>query len=310
MFASQQFLQLKREVWEHRFAFFLTPLVGIVLPIIVAIYIFYYGPLLILNGAINIHIDNSYIKDFIVPANEPNYPYFHFHKENAFSFFASVACGISIASYFFIYFICAVNYGFGSLFSDRKSREILFWRSLPVSEAQNIGGKLMVLCIFLPLLMTLASLLVWCVLVVGGAAYAGDLKLVGYWLLENKGSSLPWFLLSFLFALLILPFTCWSLFMSALVRHHPGVLGILLPALLIVVDLLLKRYMGIELGIRSAISSYLDSLSTYMGGLDEKSIIRWFELDGEFWWLMLISLSVSLTFLAATLWLRNNRYEI
>jgi len=310
MFASQQVLQLKREVWEHRFAFYLIPLVGFALPIIIAIYIFYYGPPLILHGAINIHIDNSHIKDFIVPANEQSHAYFHFHKDNAFSFFASVACGISIVSYFFIYFICAINYGFGSLFSDRKSREILFWRSLPVSETQNIGGKLIVLCIFLPLLMALVSLFVWIMLLLGGAAYASDMKLVWYWLLENKGSSLPWFLLSFLFAFLILPFTCWSLFMSALVRHHPGVLGVLLPILLIAVDALLKRFVGIELGIRSAISSYLHTLKTYMSALGDKNIIRWFELDGEFWWLMLISLSVSLAFLAVTIWLRNNRYEI
>lgn len=309
MYANKIILQLKREIWEHRFAFFWGPISGILLPMMIAFAVFYYGPESMLAGRIDMQFDNSHIKDFVVPANERTLAYYDFHKEGAFKLFAHATAGISIIAFFFVYAVIALNYAFGSLFADRKGRDILFWRSLPVSETRNILGKLSVLCLYLPVKIIVTSFVAWLVILLGGAAYAGDVGLVWQWLPHGTVSMLMGFGVIFLFVLCFLPFLSWALMVSALVKNHPGTLGVLIPTLLVVADALIQRYWGVGFGLKAALHFYLASIGTYFEGRDGE-IANWFSMQSGLWGILLISLSVSLVFLGAALWLRNSRYEI
>jgi ABC-2 type transport system permease protein len=209
-----------------------------------------------------------------------------------------------------VYSIIALNYSFGCLFSDRKTREILFWRSLPLSEANNLRGKLMTLCISLPLLISLASLVVWLLIVFSGAIYAGDLGLVWQWLFGPESGSLMWFWLLLLFPLFLLPLTSWALFMSALVKNHPGVLGILLPLAILSVEAWLRFHWEIVIGFHPVLQSYVDAIEAYIVFLDGDNFLSWISVESGLWQLLCKSLVVAVIFIAAALWLRNKRYEI
>lgn len=310
MSANKILLQMQREYWEYRFSFICGSVLGGVLPILIAIFIFYYGPQKILDGQINLNMSDLQIKEFVNPANEKTLAFYHFHKEGAFAFFAQAALAISVVAYLFVYAILALNYAFGSLFSDRKSREILFWRSLPLGETDNMLGKLLTLCISLPLLSLVGSLVVWLLIVLSGAAYAGDLGLFWYWLCAPKSGLLMWFWLLIFLPLCFLPIASWALFMSSLVKNHPGVIGILMPVLWLAAESWVRFHWAPEFGLHPALNAYVDTMGNYIGFLDDKSVMEWFSVESGFWKILFQSLSVTLLFVAMGLWLRNNRYEI
>jgi ABC-2 type transport system permease protein len=52
--------------------------------------------------------------------------------------------------------IISLNYMLGALYDDRKDRSILFWKSLPVSDLMTVTSKIVTLLILIPLCFTLA----------------------------------------------------------------------------------------------------------------------------------------------------------
>ncbi|MBB4212414.1 ABC-2 type transport system permease protein [Rhodothalassium salexigens DSM 2132] len=150
------------------------------------------------------------------------------------TFLLGVSLPLALATYFIVFFTLL-----GSLYEDRRDRSFLFWKSMPVSDTEEVlarflGGALLP---FVTVnLVTLAGLLVLlvCATVVGLAQGAN----VG--LLWQIGPYLQLWLLSFpLFVLMMLwmlPLTGWVLFASSVAPRAPFAFAVLPPVLAMAIE--------------------------------------------------------------------------
>lgn len=306
MFANKIMLQLKREIWEYKFSLIWGPLIAMMIPLIFVAGILYWGPQAAVasDGGFG-----GYFKSFVIQPDDGSAPYFDLHNAEGFKLFARLSFMVSLVFYLFVYIAVMLNFAFSCLFTDRKSNNILFWRSLPVSEVKNVIGKLLVIGFVTPAILTILYLASTGLILLGGVVYLNDITFLGllgkYFSLSNVV-----FFLSVLFfcAMTLLPFSAWALFMSALVKNHPGVIGILLPVLLWVVDGFAQRFFGVSLGVQTLITSYGGLINEYMAA-SNRTFGQLFFVD-QFVKIVLASFSTAALFCGATMWLRNNRYEI
>ena len=115
----------KREFWEHRSLW--------IAPLIVAV--------LMALTAIPVHIGN-----LDPDANSQRF----FTPENRVAWFTLMIWAQTVPQYL-IMTIVASFYLMDCLYTERKDRSILFWKSLPVSDAMTVISKLLVGLVVLPL---------------------------------------------------------------------------------------------------------------------------------------------------------------
>lgn len=133
---------IRREFWEHR-ALWLAPLVVAGLLVI----------LTLLSGGVHIsgdarvQIDGSEI-DFVKALNE----------ERAAKLFGVLIAGLYVPQ-LIVMFVVLGFYMLDALYSERKDRSILFWKSLPVSDAHTVLTKALVALLIVPLGVWLLSVL-------------------------------------------------------------------------------------------------------------------------------------------------------
>lgn len=122
-------------------------------------------------------------------------------------------------------FVVAAFYALNCLFTERQDQSVLFWRSLPVSDAVTVASKLAVALVFVPITMILCQI-VAAVIFLG----TGSIDfMVGY-----LGSSLVDLLKLVLWSLL--PTVAWCLFCSEFAKRNPFLLAIFLPIGVVIVD--------------------------------------------------------------------------
>jgi ABC-2 type transport system permease protein len=137
--------------------------------------------------------------------------------------------------------ITILTYLSDCLFSERKDRSILFWKSLPVSDAKTVLSKLAVAMLVLPLGLILLSVLTH-------FAVSGIMLLrfqdmqgltgVGYW--SGWASALGRIAVCCLFAVLwYLPVAAYQMLASVLAKRAPLMYVVLPPVLLILGERLL-----------------------------------------------------------------------
>jgi ABC-2 type transport system permease protein len=66
--------------------------------------------------------------------------------------------------------IVAFFYALDALYADRRDRSVLFWKSLPLSDAETVLSKFAVAILVIPLVALAASLVAQLVVAAGGAA--------------------------------------------------------------------------------------------------------------------------------------------
>lgn len=202
------------------------------------------------------------------------------------------------------------------LYTDRRDNSILFWKSLPVSEAQNVLTKLFVALVLLPSIAVLAALatsLVYVVLamifvstspvaVSAGELWSG-LHLFSF-AVQHWGAALAT-------SLWCLPFFAWLLFASAAARKSPFLMAVLPPVLVIALEelvldrnshwfvtVLSDRLPGLQITDHGAGFLRLEELGiNHLGSLLASSGL----------WLGLL---VAAALVYAAIWLRDHRYEI
>jgi len=116
------------------------------------------------------------------------------------------------------------------LYSERKDRSILFWKSLPVSDGLTVCAKLLVALVVVPLgvfvLALLAHLL--CTAVLGLRVVSGSVPAVFTWsTYEWLRTGLVMLLVTLLAVLWYAPLAAYLLLMSAWVRRAPVLLATL-----------------------------------------------------------------------------------
>jgi ABC-2 type transport system permease protein len=216
---STQIALLRRELWEHR-SIFVTPLV---IALIIS--------MMSITGQVAISAFDEVVDVAILGAT-------NLGKAERASAITVVMVSVSVL-FVLSMWILTIFYALDSLYAERKDKSILFWRSMPVTDAETVVSKLVTALFVIPLV-TFATLAVThiIVLIISSiwvsfrGANAGYLIWQAAPLLENWTA-----ILIFLLAipLWLSPFIGWFLLVSAYTKRSPLLVAflpiILLPML-------------------------------------------------------------------------------
>jgi ABC-2 type transport system permease protein len=217
-----QIALLQRELWEHR-SIFVTPIVVAFLLTLIA-----------LTGQISINGMNHVDLGIVGASNMP---------ENARgAVLSGIMIGLS-STFVFAMSVLTIFYALDALYSERKDRSILFWRSIPSTDFETVLSKLLTAMLVIPLV-TFAMIVVTHLVV---------LLFTSIWVGVRGGSGLqliwasaPFFdnwtaTLIFLLALplWLAPFIGWFLFVSAFTKRSPFLVAFLPIAILPIMEKML-----------------------------------------------------------------------
>jgi ABC-2 type transport system permease protein len=202
------------------------------------------------------------------------------------------------------FFIVVLIYAHGTLYDDRKSREVLCWRSMPVSESMNVFVKLGLICLGIPLVVTVLSIISALVILFMGLFYVDDASQMwpGIGALSSVGIL---FIRTLTNMLLFLPVITWMLFCSALAKKSPFWLSSIVPLAALIIDYILKKYFGFSLYVKELFDAYGRAIANINSVSDISFSFSTYTAS-----CCLIAVVVGLAFTYGAIWLRNNRYEI
>jgi ABC-2 type transport system permease protein len=202
---ESQIALIRRELWEHR-AIYVTPLV---IGLLVS--------LLSLTGQVAVSGFDHAVDIGILGATNLG--------ENERSAAITVLM-ISLSSTFvFAMWILTTFYALDALYSERKDRSILFWRSIPLTDFETVFSKLLTALVVIPLITFaviavthLVVLLITSMWLGARGANAWHLIWTAAPFFDNWTATLI-FLLAL--SLWLSPFVGWFLFVSAFTKRSP-----------------------------------------------------------------------------------------
>ena len=225
---------LRREFWEHRTGLLYAPLVAGLLSLLLTAIGLVTALVLGRNASGQIHTDEG-----IVTINGLNLAALagQIGPENARQLADAINVTLLLAAgwpllvmAFVVFFYCI-----GALYDDRRDRSILFWKSLPVSDAATVAAKLVTALGVAPLLALLASAITvagYLLLLMGAVAWAGADPVSLVWQPARPLALLAHLLLSLpAYALWALPTAGWLLLCSAFARRVPFLWAVVPPLL-------------------------------------------------------------------------------
>jgi ABC-2 type transport system permease protein len=139
---------IRREIWEHK-AIWVAPLIVL-------------GCLLLLTITGNVHLGP------IGTVGEPE-PLGQFPRDVQIRLLMIVYAGLALVIDM-VMGIVAFFYSIDSLYSDRRDRSVLFWKSLPLSDAETVLSKFAVAAVVIPLVTLVAAVLAQFIVAAGGSA--------------------------------------------------------------------------------------------------------------------------------------------
>jgi ABC-2 type transport system permease protein len=303
---------VRREFWENKGAFRTTPLV------IGGIYIVF----LLMSIFTTAHFDNelyTFREAVRLLAEQP----VEFRARHAQEVMLGSSLFFTLVLSFVVFF-----YLLGALYDDRKDRSILFWNSLPASDALTIASKLLAA-------MVLAPLIFWAIFVLTQIAMGiiGSLMVLSVG--ENPWSLFlsivnplqPWFILlvSYLAASIwFLPIYGWLLLVSSFAPRIPLLFAVLPPVVFAILQVWIGflRTFTLNNNLFGMIGEWVANSPAILsaGGHDgritlslgfpltddfDHSVTLANILDRLFSLHMLTGLAIAAVFLAAALWLRR-----
>lgn len=205
MIANQVSL-LRREVWEHR-SIYVTPIAIAIIMSLISI-----------AGMVAVSAFDNEVKIGIMAASniagdaERQAALTVFFLGTSWIFLLSLA-------------ILTIFYSLDSLYAERKDKSILFWRSLPITDAETVISKLLTAAVVIPVvtvigiivthLVNLCASSVWIAVKGGDAGHLvwGSVALLDNWLAAV--------IVTFAGVLWMSPFIGWFLFVSAWTKRSP-----------------------------------------------------------------------------------------
>ena len=202
---GHQLALLKREIWEHR-SIYVTPAA---IAVVVS--------LLTLTGQGTVSTFGEAVDMAIVGASNVDEE----HRRVALLvMFTGVTTIFSLGAW-----IVMVFYSLDSLYAERKDKSILFWRSLPITDAETVISKLITALVVIPLAFLAAVIVTHLVILV----------LTSVWVEMQGGDaghllwgSAPFFdvwaaflIIAIAYPLWIAPLVGWFLFVSAFTKRSP-----------------------------------------------------------------------------------------
>ena len=203
--------------------------------------------------------------------------------------------------------ITSFNYLLSSLYDDRKDRSILFWRSMPVSEWQVVLSKFVMALVVAPLLYIAISLLLqicyvllMMVLVWRMGEDPFDTVVANIDFVALMGDPVGGWILT---ALWIAPLYAWLLLASSAARRSP-----IMEAVMPVLALMIAEavFLGSE--------HVADAVQNHFPHMTDSSAVGFYLFGPDWRGINLLSMASGFVFaglaLAATVWLRRNRWEL
>jgi len=138
---------VRREVWEHK-AIWVAPAIVI-------------GCLLLLILTGNVHLGP-------LGAVDGDAAFGSVSRELQMKLLVVVYAGLALVV-FMVMGIVAFFYSLDALYADRRDRSVLFWKSLPLSDAETVLSKFAVAVLVIPLVALAASLVAQLVVAAGGS---------------------------------------------------------------------------------------------------------------------------------------------
>lgn len=304
--------QFKRELWENKTGFFWGPLIIAILATVLASYALVSFESVVLSDNVNIHINgenypksetNETLTDqearekFVNEAK--NNPDFLKHAMNVF-----LSASMTILSISFL--VVLIAYAHSTLFDDRKAREVLFWRSLPVSETTNVLTKLLMIFIVAPTIILFLSLCSGSLVYLVGAAVAGEGAALQP-AFAKLAMPFKTFGYGLIFLVLLFPVFAWMLFASAFAKKSPMLLSVLVPLGLLLLDKVARSLFHVNLYVKEVLVNYLEFLRRFYPSSHSSTDGL---LDAQLIPPLLIVLAIGGLLIAASIWLRNHRYEL
>jgi len=200
-----QIALLKRELWEHRAIYVAPVVIGLLMS------------LMLITGQVAVSTLDQVIDIAILGATNLG--------ENERAAAVTVMMTATTPLFFLAMWILTIFYALDSLYAERKDRSILFWRSLPVTDAETVISKLLTTLIVIPLITFALIMLTHLVILTISSVWIG-IRGADAWhliwrvapLLDNWAATLV-FLLAF--PLWLSPFIGWFLFVSAFTKRSP-----------------------------------------------------------------------------------------
>ena len=218
-----------------------------------------------------------------------------------------------------LFLFVLIAYALGCLFDDRKNKDILFWRSLPVSETTNVLVKLGFMLLYAPLIVfALNFILSVTALVIATVFFAYHGAALGNLMnsIIHSGIALTApeiFLRSVFFLIMLLPVIGFMLLSSAWAKKSPFLFFLVLPVGLLILDKILQQWFGANLHVIDLFTAYLAGLVNASQGMSSGQFGNYHPaliFDATFIKRLLISTTVGVAFVTGAIWLRNHRYEI
>jgi len=305
-------VQMKREFWEQRVSFLWAPLIFILLVEALSIWIMVSPQNINFPEKIPITLDTLTVESYSTFNTVTGKETLDFNTPDALALIACVHQAVAWGVFAMMFAVAIAIYVHSTLFADRKSREILFWRSMPVSESLNVVAKLLMVCLVIPLLILVCNLLSFGLFLLAAVLLGQDFT---QWWPALKMGVLSFKILgsSFVVMLLILPFICWGLFSSAFAKRSPVVISIAIPIGLWLADVLSQMYLDINVGYKDTLDSYWRfayASFVKLWGAQGATVLDIDLASASDIKITSIAICISLLLIAATIWLRNNRYEI
>ncbi len=203
---------IRRELWEHR-SIFVTPLV------IASVVTLGTLTALVFVGEFRAELDLAIFGAQNV-AGEPQRK--------------AVLTGLFVGSSWLFLLglgVLTVFYALDSLYSERKDKSILFWRSLPVTDAETVISKLMTALLVIPavaiagiIVTHLVNLVVTSIWV---SSKGGDASMLIWGSVPLLDNWLAMIVVVFAISIWMSPFVGWFLFVSGYTRRAPLLMAFL-----------------------------------------------------------------------------------
>jgi ABC-2 type transport system permease protein len=248
---------LKREFWEHRKTFFYLPLIILVLSVIFLIAAVFTlqiaGEGIIISGSIQI---NEGGPEQRTETNEySNMPINALFGDQLTQFAAlepkqreallNTAYLLMATPLVSVLWVVVFMYFLTCLYDDRKDRSILFWKSMPVSDAMTVISKLLTGLLLVPGIYLVVMMILQLILLLTSLmAAVGSSIDIWATLIAPAQIVTRWIQMTafFLFvAIWCLPIFAWVLFVSSWARSVPLAWVIGIPFVLVIIEWLALR---------------------------------------------------------------------
>ncbi|WP_251359235.1 hypothetical protein [Kangiella sp. TOML190] len=271
---------LKREYWEHKTGFQWVPIgiaaLGLFATLLAVVFL--------TNDTVKISIGTQNPTDLVglweATASRGD-------KSLAMTaWYYSNVLNLAIVMGFVGYFYCL-----GALYDDRKDKSILFWKSLPVSDTETVLSKVVSVCIVLPLIIFVISVLSNLGMMLIGLLFAAlsNWDIAGMVFSPGIILKASWYQLvaGVMAVLWIFPFIGYLLFVSSATKRVPFLVSWLPIIVIVIVESIVFRSGHFISWLGGHFSGVVKAYTTpysIMSQIDEKGLSELKEVTSKIGW--------------------------